>query len=180
MTQLEMDRMYLELALEEAKQAAKENTFPIGAVLVGPNHELISKGRNKVYSFHDATAHAEIDAIRESGNFLLLDENRYKCTIYTTVEPCPMCTGAILFANITRVVWILNDPNFGGFRSFKEANLFEKKLTKVSMLAQPFEDLAIAQCELMENWEKNRNRNNVWEYSTENRSVTTDDSKCSK
>jgi tRNA(adenine34) deaminase len=166
MNRSDLDRMYLTLALEEAKRAFEEKTFPIGAVLVGPDGKVISKGRNKVHSFHDATAHAEIDAIRNSGQFLLLEENRHKCTLYTTVEPCPMCTGAILFANITRVVWGLNDPNFGGFMPIKQANLFEKKMMKVEMLSQPFEDIAQVQSEMMQKWDATRNINNVWTVSS--------------
>jgi tRNA(adenine34) deaminase len=98
------DRYFLEMALEEAEQALNENTYPIGAVIVDENYNLIAKGRNRVHPEQDATAHAEIDAIRNAGQAILdAKVNREKFTIYTSLEPCPMCTGGILFANIKKL-----------------------------------------------------------------------------
>lgn len=100
---MDKDRYYLEIALKEAEQALKGNTYPIGAVIVDESDNLIAKGRNRVHSNQDATAHAEIDAIRNAGQAILNAKvKREKFTIYTTLEPCPMCTGGILFANIKK------------------------------------------------------------------------------
>lgn len=100
---LDKDRLYLEMALEEAEQALKENTYPVGAVIVDEKYNLISRGRNRVHSEKDATAHAEIDAIRNAGQAIFNAKiKREKFTIYTSLEPCPMCTGGILFANIKK------------------------------------------------------------------------------
>jgi tRNA(adenine34) deaminase len=94
---VERDRYFLEIALEEAEQALKENTYPIGAIIVDENYNLISKGRNRVHPKQDATAHAEIVTIRNAGQAILdAKVNREKFTIYTSLEPCPMCTGNIV------------------------------------------------------------------------------------
>ncbi len=156
---MDKDRFFLEMALEEAEQALLENTYPVGAVIVDENYNLIAKGRNRVHPQKDATAHAEIDAIRNAGQ-LILDakiESR-KFTIFSSLEPCPMCTGAILFANIKRVVWLLNDDlGFGGYKKIKDALVFEEKFNKVEMVEEPFEDLKRRQSELMSRWTVNPN-----------------------
>ncbi|YBZ95663.1 nucleoside deaminase [Bacillus sp. AK031] len=153
------DRYFLELALDEAEKALEENTYPIGAVIVDENNNLISKGRNQVHPQQDATAHAEIDAIRNASQSILNAKvNREKFTIYTSLEPCPMCTGGILFANIKRVVWLLNDDlGFGGYRKIKGANIFDEGFNEVEVIMEPFADLKIRQLELMSQWGANPN-----------------------
>lgn len=85
------------LALQEAENALLENTYPIGAVIVDEDNNIISKGRNQVHPHQNATAHAEIIAIRNGGPSILHGkESRQKYTIYTSLEPCPMCTGGHL------------------------------------------------------------------------------------
>ncbi|PFD16279.1 tRNA-specific adenosine deaminase, partial [Bacillus thuringiensis] len=79
-------------------------------------------------------------------------------TIYSTLEPCPMCTGGILFAKIQRVVWLLNDDlGFGGYKKIKNAVVFEGKFNKIDIVEEPFEDLKTRQKELMRQWELNPN-----------------------
>lgn len=155
----ERDRYFLEVALEEAEQALKENTYPIGAVIVDENYNLISKGRNRVHPQQDATAHAEIDAIRNAGQAILSAKvNREKFTIYTSLEPCPMCAGGILFANIKKVAWLLNDDKgFGGYRKLKRANVFDERFNEVQLIIEPYEDLKERQSELMNKWALNPN-----------------------
>jgi tRNA(adenine34) deaminase len=156
---MDKDRFFLEMALEEAEQALKENTYPIGAVIVDENYNLISKGRNRVYPQQDATAHAEIDAIRNAGQVILNAKiNREKFTIYTSLEPCPMCTGGILFANIKKVVWLLNDDlGFGGYRKIKSTNIFDERFKEVELIEEPYDDLKKRQKELMSKWAINSN-----------------------
>lgn len=156
---VEKDRYFLEIALEEEEQALKENTYPIGAVIVDKKYNLIAKGRNRVHPNRDATAHAEIDAIRNAGESILNAKvNREKFTIYTSLEPCPMCTGGILFANIKKVVWLLNDDiGFGGYRKIKATNIFDKRFDEVELIEEPFEDLKKRQMELMNMWETHPN-----------------------
>ena len=102
----------------------------------------------------DATAHAEIDAIRNAGQAIFKAKiKREKFTIYTTLEPCPMCTGGILFANIKRVVWLLNDDlGFGGYRKIKNSKVFDARFNVVEMIEEPFEDLKNRQKDLMAKW----------------------------
>lgn len=95
---------YLREANEVAKQAVSEGNTPFGAVLVDETGSVIMKQGNAERELHDATAHAErMLASRASQTF---EKNRLAgCTLYTTVEPCPMCTGAIYWANIGRIVF---------------------------------------------------------------------------
>ncbi|MYL54926.1 nucleoside deaminase [Pontibacillus yanchengensis] len=155
----DIDRYFLTLALDEAEQALSENTYPIGAVIVDENYKLVSTGRNQVHPHHDATAHAEINAIRNAGQAILNAKvNREKFTIFTSLEPCPMCTGGILFANIKKVVWILNDDlGFGGYKKIKGANVFDNRFNEIEVIEEPYKDLKIRQQELMSKWEVNPN-----------------------
>ncbi len=153
------DRYFSEIALKEAEKALNENTYPIGAVIVDEDGNLIAKGRNQVHPHQDATAHAEINAIRNSGQAILTAKvNRQKFTIYTSLEPCPMCTGGILFANIKRVVWLLNDDTgFGGYRKIRAANVLNERFDEVEIMEEPYGDLKIRQQELMSKWTGNPN-----------------------
>jgi tRNA(adenine34) deaminase len=153
------DRYFLEMALGEAEQSLKENTYPIGAVIVDENDKLIAIGRNRVHPLLDATAHAEIDAIRNAGEAILQAKvHSEKLTLYTSVEPCPMCTGAILFAHIRKVVWAMNDDiGFGGYRKIRDSFTFQDRFNEVELIEAPFLDLEEKQAELMERWALNPN-----------------------
>ena len=155
----EKDRYFLELALEEAEQALNENTYPIGAVIVDGNYNLIAKGRNQVYPNQDATAHAEIIAIQNAGQAILNAKvYRQKFTIYTSLEPCLMCAGAILFANIKKVAWLFNDDlGFGGYKKIEGAKVFEERFNEIEVVEEPYEDLKIRQKALMSKWSANPN-----------------------
>jgi tRNA(adenine34) deaminase len=93
---MQSDRIYIERALEEAQRALTNETIPVGSVLVGADGEIIGRGRNRTYSAGDCSSHAEIEAIRDAGSLLLRSGYRQKCILYTTVEPCMMCTGPSL------------------------------------------------------------------------------------
>lgn len=94
---------YMRRALELAAQAAAEGDVPVGCVIVRDG-EIIGEGRNRREENGDATAHAELEAIRQACA-ALGDWRLEGCTIYITLEPCPMCTGAIINARIPRVVF---------------------------------------------------------------------------
>ncbi|GKV56447.1 tRNA-specific adenosine deaminase [Sporosarcina sp. NCCP-2222] len=153
------DRKYLELALEQAELALQENTYPVGAVLVDEQSNVIAIGRNRVHSAQDTTAHAEIDVIRNAGESIFDAKIRQKTfTLYSTLEPCPMCTGGILFSKIKRVVWLLNDEKgFGGLRKMKEAGIFQEKMDRMELIEEPEADLKDKQRKLMRAWEDNPN-----------------------
>ena len=103
---------FMNLALSEARKAEQKNEIPIGAVLIAENDELLSAAHNKTITLKDPTAHAEILALRSAakkiGNYRLL-----KTTLYVTVEPCPMCMGALLHARVSRIVFGTRDPKWG-------------------------------------------------------------------
>ncbi len=95
------DSYFMELAIKEAEKSFKEGGIPIGAVLVKDN-EVISRGHNRLIQNDSVILHAEMDAIENAGR--LNYEDYIGCTLYTTLSPCPMCSGAIILYNIPRVV----------------------------------------------------------------------------
>jgi tRNA(adenine34) deaminase len=108
---LECDTRYMDLALAEAHKAASTGEVPVGAVIVF-NDAVIGSGFNQPISAHDATAHAEIIALRKAGEAV----GNYRLsgvTMYCTVEPCMMCAGAMIHARIARLVFGTPDPKAG-------------------------------------------------------------------
>ena len=106
-----MHGRYMEIALSEARDAATEGEIPVGAVIV-KDGEVIASAHNNREATGDATGHAEVLAIREACRVLggwHLD----KCTLYVTLEPCPMCMGAIVNARVGRVVFGAKDAKAG-------------------------------------------------------------------
>ena len=105
------DEAWMEMALNEARQAFAEGEVPVGCVIVGEGR-IIGRGRNSVERLQDPTAHAETLALSAAANTLgtwrLTD-----CELFVTLEPCTMCIGAIHLARIRRVVFGATDPKFG-------------------------------------------------------------------
>ena len=111
MTEIDQDQYWMQKALEYADKAEQQNEIPVGAVLV-KNGELVSAGWNQSISNHDPSAHAEMMAVREAGkkieNYRLID-----CTLYVTLEPCPMCAGLLVHSRIKRLVYGATDAKTG-------------------------------------------------------------------
>jgi len=149
---METDRFYLELALQEAERAGQEGTYPIGALVVSPDGIVLSKGHNQVYSAGDYTAHAEVDALRNAGGKLMALAYRGKCTLYTTLEPCLMCTGALLLANIVRVVWAANDPDYGALHTRYDGGLYPALFASLLLTATPDPIIVNRVHDLMQRW----------------------------
>lgn len=97
------DFNFMQEALKEAKKAFEKGEVPVGAVLVSQN-QVIASAHNQVESLIDATAHAEMLCLKK-GYALLKNWRLSGCTLYTTLEPCPMCAGALISSRIDRVVW---------------------------------------------------------------------------
>jgi tRNA(adenine34) deaminase len=101
----------MRLALDLARQAANNGEVPVGAIVV-KDGTIIGRGANAPIQNHDPTAHAEIIAMRQAaatlGNYRLVD-----CTLYVTLEPCAMCSGAIQHARIAKLVFGASDPKTG-------------------------------------------------------------------
>jgi tRNA(adenine34) deaminase len=110
-----LDVEWMQLALAEARLAEADDEVPIGAVLVGDGR-ILGRAHNQTRALKDPTAHAEMLAIsaaaRAAGAMRLPGS-----VLYTTVEPCFMCAGALLHARVERVVWAVRDPKFGACAS---------------------------------------------------------------
>ncbi len=108
-----MDReLNMKAALHLAAEAARCGEVPVGCVITDAGGNVIGRGRNRRIETHDATAHAEMEAIRDACRNLG-DWRLEGCTLYVTLEPCPMCAGAILNARIPRVVFGAREPVTG-------------------------------------------------------------------
>lgn len=111
LSQQEQDEFWMKHALSLANKAEQIGEVPVGAVIV-LNGELIAEGFNQVISTSDPTAHAEVVALRKAGevldNYRLVDT-----TLYVTLEPCPMCAGALVHARVNRVVYGASDLRTG-------------------------------------------------------------------
>ena len=105
------DEIYMRQALAEARAAAAEGEIPIGAVIVCKGR-VIARAHNLTERLHDVTAHAEMQAITAASEYL---GGKYltDCTLYVTVEPCPMCAGALGWSQISRVVYGAGDEERG-------------------------------------------------------------------
>ena len=106
-----MENKCMKIALEEAEIAAKEGEMPVGAVIVR-NGEVIATGHNLRNVFHDPTLHAEIVAIRKAAE-LLEDWRLSDCDLYVTLEPCVMCSGAIINSRMRSVYFGAYDAEYG-------------------------------------------------------------------
>jgi tRNA(adenine34) deaminase len=106
----------MQQALEQAEAAGKAGDVPVGAVVVGPNNQILAAAHNRREQDHDPTAHAEILALRQAsqrlGNWHL-----NQCILYVTLEPCPMCAGAIVLSRLGLLVYGADDPKAGAVRS---------------------------------------------------------------
>ena len=112
----EGDEFWMRAALAEAVEGERLGEVPIGACLVGADGKLLASAGNRTIAHSDPTAHAEILAVRaaarEIGNYRLTD-----ATVYTTIEPCAMCAGALVNARVKRLVFGARDERFGAVES---------------------------------------------------------------
>ena len=117
------DEYFMKRALAEAEQAFAEGEIPVGAIVVCQN-KIIARAHNLTETLNDVTAHAEMQAITAAANML---GGKYltECTLYVTVEPCPMCAGALGWSQIDRIVYGASDEK-RGFSKFSTAVLHPK------------------------------------------------------
>ena len=109
------DELWMEEALRSAQRALEAGEVPVGAVVVC-GERIVGRGWNRNLTDHDPTAHAEIVALREAG--ATLGNHRLSgCDLFATIEPCPMCAGALVHARIKRLVYGADDPKAGAVHS---------------------------------------------------------------
>ena len=117
------DKLFMERAIELAKESFDDGEVPVGAVIV-QNKTIIGEGKNKVIFENDVTSHAEINAIRAASkkikNYRLND-----CSMYVTLEPCHMCAKAAVDARMSSVIFAASEPKTGSIISID--NFFDKK-----------------------------------------------------
>lgn len=115
MNNLSEDKQYMQMAIDQAYIAEENGDVPIGCVVVYENR-IVAKAYNQREQLHDPTAHAEIIALTQAaeavGNWRL-----HGCTIYVTLEPCPMCAGALVLGRLDRLVYGTDDPKTGAVKS---------------------------------------------------------------
>jgi tRNA(adenine34) deaminase len=119
---MDIDEYFMQVALKEAQKAFDKNEVPVGSIIVFEKN-IIARSHNQVELLKDATAHAEMLSLTQASsymnNFRLLNT-----TLYTTLEPCIMCAGAIINSRVTRVVYAAKDKRVGAHQSL--INIFEK------------------------------------------------------
>lgn len=127
------DEKFMKMALAEAEKAEREDEIPIGAVIVAKGR-VLAKAHNLTETLCDVTAHAEMQAITSAANTLggkYLDG----CTLYVTVEPCPMCAGALGWSQISRVVYGCPDTK-RGYREYAPRALHPKTIVTEGVLCE--------------------------------------------
>ena len=102
------DTQLLKRTFKTASSARRNGNHPFGALLAGPQNEILLKAENSVVSKQDITGHAELNLVREASR-IYSPEFLAQCTLYSSTEPCPMCAGAIFWSNIRRVIFGLSE-----------------------------------------------------------------------
>jgi tRNA(adenine34) deaminase len=138
MKQVELDRQFMQQALEQARLAALAVEVPVGAVIVR-NGEVIARAFNQPITKHDPSAHAEMLVLRQAA----LSEENYRLpgtTLYVTLEPCTMCAGAMLHARVDRIVYGATDSKTGAAGSvldvFSSKQINHQTIVEGGVMAQ--------------------------------------------
>lgn len=132
------DDYFMKQALTEAEKAYDECEIPVGAVVVCDNR-IIARAHNQTERLNDVTAHAEIVALTAAADYL---GSKYlnECTIYVTLEPCPMCAGALAWAQLGRLVYAASDDK-RGFMKFGKEMLHPKTKLELGIMQDECADL---------------------------------------
>ena len=151
---------FLELAIEQAKIAEEYNEVPVGAVIVEKG-EVIATTHNQVETLNDPTAHAELLAIKKACS-LLGKKRLVNCELYTSLEPCPMCAGAILHARLKKVTYAAKDFKWGADGSildFLKENQFNHSCQSTFLENKNYSNLLTAFFKKKREVKKKENKN---------------------
>ncbi|RKY88200.1 tRNA-specific adenosine deaminase [candidate division KSB1 bacterium] len=129
---------WMKIALKEAEKAYTKNEIPVGAVIIH-NGKIIGKGYNQVEKLKDPTAHAEIIAITSAVN-TIGSKFLENCSMYVTLEPCVMCSGAIILSRLENLIFGAKDPKSGAFGSVYNINEDNKLNHKVNVISGILEE----------------------------------------
>jgi tRNA(adenine34) deaminase len=148
------DEEWMRIAIDAARHAAQNGEVPVGAVIVDANDDLLATASNLTITNNDPTAHAEIIALREAarkiGNYRLLGT-----TVYSTIEPCAMCAGALVNARVSRLVFGARDERFGAIETHFQIGINEKLNHRLEVISGVLAD----ECrELMQEFFRERRR----------------------
>ena len=150
----------MQLALKEAQEAASEGEVPVGTLIVVGDGQIVGKAHNQVERLKDATAHAEMIALTQASS-ALEDWRLENCTMYVTLEPCAMCSGAIVQTRIGTVVFGTRDWSQGGLLSNFGITQHKERVHKIEIIEGILEE----ECkEILNNFFK-KIRNNVGQAS---------------
>ena len=138
-----IDQVLMQEALNLAHEAAKKDEVPVGAVIAHHN-KIIARAHNQVEMLKDPTAHAEMIAITQAASYL---SSKWlpECTVYVTIEPCSMCTGALILARIKRLCFGARDPKTGACGSVVDLARHKDLNHKIEILS----DLLADECGLV-------------------------------
>ncbi len=145
------DQKFMARAFELAQLAEQQNEIPVGAVVVA-NGKIIGEGFNQSITLNDPSAHAEMLAIRAAGNYLA-NYRMLDCTLYVTLEPCPMCAGLLVHSRIKRLVYAAKDLKTGAAESVFNLVNSERLNHKIAVTQGVMEQ---ASSELISNFFKRR------------------------
>ena len=132
------DEYFMKEALKEAQKAMQEDEVPVGAVIVA-NKKIIARAHNQVERLHDVSAHAEMIAVTAACNHMG-SKHLEDCTLYITLEPCPMCAGAISHARLGKVIYGASDDK-SGFMRFGKAMLHPKTKLEYGIMHDACRDI---------------------------------------
>lgn len=128
------DEYYMNMALFQAYEAADQGEIPIGAVIIGADGSILAAEHNRTEALQDVTAHAEMLAIGTASS-LIGSKYLTDCTLYVTVEPCPMCAAAIGWAQIRRIVIGAADPKRGYSTMYARSPFHPRAVIRQDILA---------------------------------------------
>jgi tRNA(adenine34) deaminase len=150
------DERYMRMAIDQAYIAEENGDVPIGCVIVY-NNQVIARAYNQREQLHDPTAHAEIIALTQAAEFIG-NWRLHGCTIYVTLEPCPMCAGAVVLGRLDRLVYGTEDPKTGAVKSLYNIVQDERLNHRLDVIAGVLQE--DCQRQLQDFFQRRRRENN--------------------